>query len=194
MRTPAGLPRVTLVDRLPHAVVRRLPRISGAPIRVRFSPGLRASQNRLATAAESHASRWPEIHAGTFVRSRHTIVDVALLADSRELTRILLHELFHYVWARLGNSARQSFGQVLLAERAARSRGELGWSSELRRQYVQLPLGRSWREYVCEAFCDTAAWHYSGIGAHGEFTLAPRFRRRRAQWFASWFSARALRV
>jgi hypothetical protein len=174
--------------------VRRLPRIVGAPIRVRFSPGLRASRGRLASSIESHGARWAEIHAGTYVRSHCTIVDSALLADQRELTRILLHELFHYVWARLGNAARQSFEDVLLAERAARARGELGWSSELHRQYVREAYGRCWREYVCEAFCDTAAWHYSRIPAHGEFTLAARFRRRRASWFASWFGTRSLRV
>ena len=174
--------------------MRRLPQIVGAPIRIRFSPGLRASRHRLAAGTQRHASRWQEIHAGTYVRRRHTIVDQALLADRRELTRILLHELFHYAWARLGNSARQSFEELLLTERAERARGELGWSSELSRRNLGQARGRMWREYVCEAFCDTAAWHYSGIGAHGEFTLAPRFRRRRAIWFASCFRARALRV
>lgn len=168
--------------------------MEGAPIRVRFSPGLRASRNRLAGAAELHASRWPEIHAATYVRRRDTILDRALLADRRELTRILLHELFHYVWSRLGNAARQSFEDVLLAERAAGARGELGWSSELRRRNLRTARGRSWREYVCEAFCDTAAWLYSGIPAHGEFTLAPRFRRRRGAWFSNSLHAGTLRV
>ena len=30
---------------------------------------------------------------------------------------------------------------------------------------------RRWREYCCESFCDTAAWMYSGVERHEEFTL-----------------------
>jgi hypothetical protein len=40
------------------------------------------------------------------------------------------------------------------------------------------------REYCCESFCDSAAWLYSGIERHAEFTLPARSRRRRQAWFA----------
>jgi hypothetical protein len=52
--------------------------------------------------------------------------------------------------------------------------------------------GRQWREYVCESFCDTAAWLYGGLRTHDEFTLSPRFRRRRAAWFRQTFDGRVI--
>jgi hypothetical protein len=92
--------------------------------------------------------------------------------------------LFHFVWLRAGNPVRQSFETLLSGETR---RGELGWSAEWR-MGVLTPAdvqGRSrrWREYCCESFCDTAAWLYSGVRRHPEFTLAARFRRARRVWF-----------
>ena len=55
---------------------------------------------------------------------------------------------------------------------------------------------RSWhrREYCCESFCDTAAWIYSGVRRHEEFTLAGRWRTGRRKWFEDVMDAGALRV
>jgi hypothetical protein len=53
---------------------------------------------------------------------------------------------------------------------------------------------RRWREYCCESFCDTAAWMYSGVRSHPEFTLAPRFRARRRLWFENAIGNRELPV
>ncbi|MEP6962265.1 MAG: hypothetical protein ABI995_09305, partial [Acidobacteriota bacterium] len=39
-----------------------------------------------------------------------------------------------------------------------------------------------WRHYACESLCDTAAWAYSGLRSHDEFTLAMKERRRRQAW------------
>ena len=64
----------------------------------------------------------------------------------------------------------------------------------MRKQALRGTSGRRWREYLCESFCDTAAWLYSGLPSHEEFTLAPRFRRPRARWFADRFSASRLLV
>jgi hypothetical protein len=50
-----------------------------------------------------------------------------------------------------------------------------------------------WREYCCESFCDTAAWLYSGVQVHSEFTLAGRYRHRRRVWFAG-ITAEKLRL
>ena len=54
--------------------------------------------------------------------------------------------------------------------------------------------GRPWREYLCESFCDTAAWLYGDVRKHEEFTLAARFRQRRAGWFKAAFDGRAVQV
>ena len=51
-----------------------------------------------------------------------------------------------------------------------------------------------WRDYVCESFCDTAAWLYGRIRRHDEFTLAERNRRRRAEWFRSTFQNRRIPI
>ena len=119
--------------------------------------------------------------AGSFLRKREIVLDAELLENGVERARILVHELFHFVWLRLGNGDRQSWSRVLEAERDARARGELGWSSEWRKR--EAPGGRLWREYACESFCDTAAWIYAQIDDHDEFTLAERWRRKRRSWF-----------
>ena len=126
-------------------------------------------------------------HAAAFVAHRHVVLDPALLARRRELARILYHEIFHFVWARLGNPARRSFEQLLRREWAERARGEMGWSAE--RFKLALSRGdlarrtRRWRCYVCESFCDSAAWLCLAGREHPEWSLKPRFRSRRRQWF-----------
>jgi len=103
------------------------------------------------------------------------------------LKRILIHELFHFVWLHLGNPSRRSWEELLLEEFRGHARGELGWSAEWRK----LELGecdrrqrsRRWREYACESFCDTAAWLFTGLRRHAEFTLCARRREARRGWF-----------
>ena len=125
--------------------------------------------------------------AGSFLRKREIVLDSALLGDADERARILVHELFHFVWLRLGNADRASWGAVLEIERGSRARGELGWSSQWRKQ--ALP-GGLWRDYVCESFCDTAAWMYAELQNHAEFTLAARWCQKRKQWFEASIGAR----
>jgi len=152
-------------------------------IRVRLEPGLRAHRGKLLTGEGPGV----DVHAGSFLRKREIVLDAGLLASPGELARILLHEIYHFVWVRLGNAARLSYEALLLEEIKRGARGELGWSAELRKQ----PLSandwrrrtRRWREYVSESFSDTAAWLYSGSGPHDEFTLHLAWRRRRRQWF-----------
>ena len=50
------------------------------------------------------------------------------------LRRILVHELFHFAWASLGNPTTQSWARVIEAEWNSRARGELGWSAEYRKE------------------------------------------------------------
>ena len=150
-------------------VLARLPDLAGEQIRVLRVTGLR--------------DRRGAVHAGSFLRQRRIAFDCS--AD--EFARVLVHELFHFVWLRLGNPRRRSYERLLRRELAERARGELGWSADCRkRELLRADIRsrtRGWREYCCESFCDSAAWLYAGIARHEEFTLTGRFRRRRGEWF-----------
>ena len=149
---------------------------------LRTMPDLQGKPIRISTASGLRDHRGP-VHAGAFLRERKIVFDCA----RQEFPRILVHEMFHFVWLRLGNPGRRSFEDVLRGECVQRARGELGWSSEWRK----LKLGsrdweartRRWREYCCESFCDSAAWLYSGVTRHSEYTLAAARRERRRAWF-----------
>ena len=148
---------------------RALPAFSGRSIRVDVRPSL-----------GSHL-------AATSIRSRRIFLDSAVLAGGGEFERILIHELFHFAWVRLSNQKRRSWEQVLAREMALGAKGELGWSAEWRKDALARADVRRrtprWRRYVCESFCDTAAWLFAGLRAHDEFTLAVRARRARRVWF-----------
>jgi hypothetical protein len=160
------------------------PRVEGLPIGIEFAPELRALRGKLVSGG---AARGREVHAGSFLRRRRIVLDAELARKPRELARILVHELFHFVWLRLGNGRRRRFEELIDAEFRSRARGELGWSAE----HLKLALGpadrrertRRWRSYVCESFCDTGAWLFSGVRRHGEFTLGAPARRRRREVF-----------
>jgi len=148
----------------------RLPQLAGRPIRIHRHPGLR--------------DRRGAVHAGSFLRERRIAFDCA----RDEFPRIFVHEVFHFVWLRLGNPRRRSFEALLAGERAQGARGELGWSAEWRKAALDPSdvrrRTRRWREYCCESFCDSAAWLFSGRKTHSEFTLSARFRAGRRRWFA----------
>jgi hypothetical protein len=158
---------------------------------VEWAPGLRAVRGRLHVGGE----RGKEVHAASFIRERRIVFDETLRLEPGELSRILVHELFHFAWVRLSNGARQSWRQLLLHEFAGRARGELGWSAESRKCAAQSSVaglsGSAWSDYSCESFCDTAAWVYASAGEHDEFTLARRFREIRRGWFRAMESHRA---
>jgi len=160
-----------------RSMLRRLPPVSGAPVAVRATRGLR--------------DRRGDVHAGAFLRTRCLIFD----CTPAEFPRIFVHELFHFVWLRVGNARRRSFEDLLRNESR---RGELGWSAEWRRRELRASdiraRNRRWREYCCESFCDTAAWIYSGVRKHEEFTLAARFRRIRRKWFHATIGTRELSI
>jgi hypothetical protein len=147
-----------------------LPPLSGRPIRV-----------------EVRRSLGPHL-AATHIPRRRILLDAGLLAQPGEFERILVHEIFHFAWVRLSNQTRRSWEGVLAAELAARARGELGWSSEWRKNKLTragiLRRTPAWRRYICESFCDTAAWLCAGLRRHGEYTLSARPRRIRRRWFA----------
>jgi hypothetical protein len=104
----------------------------------------------------------------------------------------------------LSNQTRWSWEDLLRSEFHARATGELGWSAEWRKDKLTrmdrargtaaLPSTPPWRRYACESFCDSAAWLFSGLRDHGEFTLAPRFRQRRARWFRRHFDTEGIAI
>jgi len=130
------------------------------------------------------------LHAASFVPHRRIVVDPGLLARQRELRRILYHEIFHFVWTRLGNPLRRSYEDLLRREWREGARGELGWPAEQAKAALDPAevrrRSRRWREYCCESFCDSAAWFcLRGRPDHREWTLRPRFCERRRRWFAA---------
>ncbi len=99
---------------------------------------------------------------------------------------------------RLSNARRLGWERVLAGELERRARGELGWSAEWRKHKLSAGdrhrRSAAWRRYACESFCDTSAWRFSGLKAHGEFTLAARFCRARRTWFERQIESRTLLV
>ena len=160
--------------------VRRMPPLTGAPVRVDVARGLR--------------DRRGPVHAGSFLRERRIVLD----CTRAEFPRIFVHEVAHFIWLRLGNPARRTYEDVVRAEIAARASGELGWSAEWRKRGLRARdidgRTRRWREYCCESFCDTSAWLYSAMQGHKELTLRARWRQRRRTWFAEFLGNRTLSI
>jgi hypothetical protein len=160
-----------------------MPPVAGRPIRIAFRPALTAKGGVLLSRKDAGMP----VHAATFIRRRRIVLDSGLKTQPRELERILLHEIFHFVWLRLGNSKRRSYENLIAKELRRRAPGELGWSAEMRKRKLSIrdrvARTRLWREYCCESFCDSAAWLLAGLSRHAEFTL-PRFHRgARRRWF-----------
>lgn len=159
-------------------------------MRVRDSARLTAYRGKLLSGC---GTRGTPVHAASFLREREIVLETPLLREPRRFQFILIHELFHFVWRRLGNPKRQEFAALLRSEQSLRARGALGESSACKRH--RLTGGdfegnsRAWRDYVCESFCDTAAWLYSGKPRGAAFTLSSRRRRKRADWFAGVFAS-----
>jgi hypothetical protein len=167
-----------------------LPQLTGSPIHIRFESQLSAHRGKLLC---NQAKRGRAVYAASFIRKRDVVVDSALVKRPRALRLILLHELFHFVWIRLGNNGRSEFSELLTREYMHRARGELGESAAVKKLLLRdrdcLFSSRQWRDYICEAFCDTAAWRRSGIKQNPAFTLAPRWRKRRELWFNARFAS-----
>lgn len=163
-------------------------------MRIRFEPELRAVRGKLLSGGKAGTA----VHAGSFLNRREIVLEERLLTDAPELVRILVHELFHFVWRRLDNGSREAWGKLLEQEIRAGVPGELGWSAEGRKGKLTAAdaaaKNRRWREYICESFCDTAAWLYAARGQHDEFTLPVKARAKRSSWFRHLKSQRKLPV
>jgi len=172
-----------------HDVEQGLP-LWGRPILIDVLPELTASRGKLLSG---EIERGYAVHAASFIRKRAIVLEQELLDQKRLLRAILVHELFHFVWVRCGNQRRRDYGSLLSEETCRNARGELGESSETWkkswRNASQARLRSSeqrWREYVCESFCDTAAWYFSAERQRLPVTLAQRWQRKRAKWFEEW--------
>jgi hypothetical protein len=170
-----------------------LPPFAGNPISLSFQPQLTAYRGGLLSGSPQLGV---EVHAAAFIRRRQIVMENALLRNPDTLRLILTHEIFHFVWARLGNSPRREYADILARELRAGARGELGESAGIKKDALgKLPfdseLSKSdrWRDYVCESFCDTAAYFYSESLGHAEFQLAARWRQIRRRWFFSVFAS-----
>jgi len=112
-----------------------LPELSGRPIRVEVRRSL-----------GSHL-------AATSIPRRLILLDAAVFARHGDFERILIHELFHFVWVRLSNQQRRAWEEVLGNELRARAKGELGWSAEWRKDALTRTDARRrtprWRRYAC---------------------------------------------
>jgi hypothetical protein len=160
----------------------RTPPLRGKPIFVMFRRDLTVSRDKLL----SGQAKGTPVHAASFIRKRRIVLDRGLALQPRELSRILIHELFHFVWLRLGNGGRASWEELLKGEFRRRARGELGWSAErVKRSLTPADVerrSRRWRDYCCESFCDSAAHVFGRIHRHPEMTLHTVFRRARRRW------------
>ena len=147
----------------------KLPPLSGRPVRVHIRTSL-----------------GPHL-AATSIPPRTILLDREVLSRPGDFERILVHELFHFSWVRLGNPRRREWSDLLESELSRAAEGELGWSAEWRKTKLSPRDWRlrspSWRRYICESYCDTAAWLYSGVARHPEFTLEVSSRESRRAWF-----------
>jgi hypothetical protein len=157
-------------------------------MKIRFKNSLQVANGQLVPRGGE------EVHAAAFLHTRELLLDSSLLEDAGELIRIFAHEIFHFVWRRLDNSTRASWERLVRAERRVRVKGELGWSAEMRKLKLKTTTGRAWKDYICESFCDTAAWYFSGGRAHEEFTLPISARRARKRWFDNLIEKRRLPI
>jgi hypothetical protein len=182
-------PSTDLAGFLQHSLA-GLPEFTGSPIHIRFASQLTAHRGKLLC---NQAERGAAVYAASFIRKREVVLDSELAKRPRALRLILTHELFHFVWIRLGNKGRSEFSELLADEYMRRARGELGESAALKKSVLKardcLRNSRCWRDYVCESFCDTAASRHSDIKQKGVFTLAPRWRKRREIWFNVTFAS-----
>jgi hypothetical protein len=170
-------------------IVISLPKLGEGDLWITADPKLTYYRGRLLSGFPNLGTA---IYAAAFIRQRRIVLESALLSRPSRLRLILTHELFHFVWARLGNKARREFAVLLRRELKAGARGELGESSSVRKAALTNTdrlrgSTERWREYVCESFCDTAAWFYSAHPDCADFTLSRRWKTIRRRWFVAQF-------
>src|SRR3954447_3092111 len=163
-----------------------LPVLPSSPIFVDILPQLTASRGKLLSGQPVGTA----VHAASFIRNRSITLESALLSRPNTAKLIFVHEIFHFVWARLSNSRRREFSHLLVSEIRRGAAGELGESSAVKKSGVLRgnsvdSTSRRWRDYVCESFCDTAAFAFATVAECEDFTLADRWKGVRKEWFGA---------
>jgi hypothetical protein len=170
-----------------------LPEIMGGPICLEVLPELRAYRGELLSGGR--AIRGNAVHAASFLRERRIVVEDALLNNAASLRYILIHELFHFVWWRLGNASRREFDTLIRNEVRVGIKGELGESSGVAKAKLQAgdceESNPRWKNYVCESFCDTAAWLYGDRTITALVTLPRTPISKRGFWLGAQTGLRA---
>lgn len=173
----------------------RLPELRGRrSIHVSFRPHLTAYRGKLL----SKSPHGDAVYAGSFLRKRKIVLDEVMLRTPRVLERIFVHEVFHFVWSKLGAKLRASYEALVASEIADGVVGELGWSAES----MKLELARTdirqrtrrWKDYICESFCDTAGWLFGSARQYSEMTLGRAERDTRRRWFREHVVDRSLSI
>jgi len=179
------------IHRLPAAFRSRLPRLKLA-VADKFNPAPSGGFTNKKTFAVKEAAA-EHTHAVSFIAEGYIVANGTLFRRRVEFGRILYHEFCHFVWPRLGNSRRHRKQTVLQRELRNHVRGELGYSSELRkeglsnREKSHMSRSSSCRrklDYFCESFCDTGAYVLLGSlrrQRHSEYTLGASARKRRCR-------------
>ncbi|WP_155121451.1 hypothetical protein [Bryobacter aggregatus] len=108
-------------------------------------------------------------------------MDLSLVDHAPDLVAIFAHEVYHFVWRRLGHPLRAEWMELLNTEKRPK---HAGLSSELRyAEFLARKTKAAWKNYGCEAFCDTAA-----VLSHTEKPISLR----RKQWFLRLIKERKL--
>jgi hypothetical protein len=167
----------------PEEVFSRIPELRGRRlIHVSFRPMLTAYKGKL--LSKSH--KGDAVYAGSFLRKRRIVLEEQMLKTPRVLERIFVHEVFHFVWSKLGNRIRLSFEALIRDELDRGVKGELGWSAEsLKLKLAPEDLAertRKWKDYLCESFCDTGGWYFGSAQRYSEMTLDRNSRAERRRW------------
>jgi hypothetical protein len=117
--------------RLVKKAVADLPLSTERPIALDVRPELSAWRGRLL----SGGAKGKPVYAAAFIRERRIVLETDLARDPGCLRAIVVHEAFHFVWARLGNHRRRSFESLLQMEASGHARGELGESAAVAKQH-----------------------------------------------------------
>jgi hypothetical protein len=184
------------IRRLPFGLTDRLPGLKLAAADELRIARARVVINEMPEIPQGLAARPQDhLHAASFIPQCYVVLHRRLFRRRVELGRILYHELCHFLWPRLGNPLRRSYEELVREEFRRGVRGELGYSSEWRKEKLRAGGGtasrqkRLWREYVCESFCDTASYVLLGSerrAGHSEYTLSRAARERRERWMEKW--------
>ncbi len=126
------------------------------------------------------------MYAASFIRQRRIVLEASLLSSPTTLRFIFVHEVFHFAWVRVGNRARNDYARLLTNELQHGARGELGESSAVKKAELRLQpeipsASKLWRDYLCESFCDSAAYMLTGGSVHEGAKLAKSLDRATAR-------------